>query len=52
MKVVDPVLTSGQWWTIVGLLSASIAINVLVRQMLSVLASELRAQFNWTDRPA
>ena len=30
-------------WTIVGLLSASITINLLDRQVLSVLASELRA---------
>jgi ACS family hexuronate transporter-like MFS transporter len=36
-------------WTIVGLLSTSIAINLLDRQVLSVLASELRAQFQWTN---
>ena len=36
-------------WTIVGLLSASITINLLDRQILSVLASELRAQFHWTN---
>lgn len=36
-------------WTIVALLSASIAINLLDRQVLSVLASELRATFKWTN---
>lgn len=36
-------------WTIVGLLSASIAINLLDRQVLSVLASELKTQFQWTN---
>ncbi|MEN3339078.1 MAG: transporter, family, hexuronate transporter [Acidobacteriota bacterium] len=36
-------------WTIVGLLSASIAINLLDRQVLSVLASELRTQFHWSN---
>ena len=36
-------------WTIVGLLSASITINLLDRQVLSVLASELRAQFQWSN---
>jgi MFS family permease len=42
-------LTEGQRWTIVGLLSASITINLLDRQVLSVLAPVLRAQFNWTN---
>jgi ACS family hexuronate transporter-like MFS transporter len=42
-------LTEGQRWTIVGLLSASITINLLHRQVLSVLASELRDQFHWTN---
>lgn len=36
-------------WTIVGLLSASIAINLLDRQVLSVLASELRSEFHWSN---
>jgi ACS family hexuronate transporter-like MFS transporter len=42
-------LTERQKWTIVGLLSASITINLLHRQVLSVLASELRNQFHWTN---
>lgn len=42
-------LTQKARWTIVGLLSASIAINLLDRQVLSVLASELRTQFHWTN---
>src|SRR5262249_30992237 len=42
-------LTDGQKWTIVGLLSASITINLLHRQVLSVLAPELRNQFHWTN---
>ena len=42
-------LTEAQRWTIVGLLSASITINLLHRQVLSVLASELRNQFHWTN---
>src|SRR5690242_14541160 len=42
-------LTERQRWTIVGLLSASITINLLHRQVLSVLASELRNQFHWTN---
>jgi MFS transporter, ACS family, hexuronate transporter len=49
VRVVDVGLTSKQRWTIVGLLSASITINLLDRQMLSVLASELRAQFHWSN---
>lgn len=36
-------------WGIVALLSSSIAINLLDRQVLSVLASELRASFKWTN---
>jgi len=43
------VLTETRKWTIVGLLSASITINLLHRQVLSVLASELRSQFHWTN---
>lgn len=45
----EAVLSSKTRWTIVGLLSASITINLLDRQILSVLASELRAQFQWTN---
>ena len=36
-------------WTIVGLLSASITINLLDRQVLSVLANELRNAFQWSN---
>jgi MFS transporter, ACS family, hexuronate transporter len=35
-------------WTIVGLLSASIAINLLDRQVINVLAPVLRENFRWT----
>jgi ACS family hexuronate transporter-like MFS transporter len=49
MRVADAVLTPKQRWTIVALLSASITINLLDRQVLSVLASELRSQFLWTN---
>ena len=42
-------ISSSQRWTIVGLLSASIMINLLDRQVLSVLASELRAAFQWSN---
>lgn len=42
-------MTDARKWTIVGLLSASITINLLHRQVLSVLASELRNQFHWTN---
>ncbi len=45
----DSVLSPRTRWTIVGLLSASITINLLDRQVLSVLASELRAQFQWSN---
>ena len=38
----DAGISSSQRWTIVGLLSASITINLLDRQVFSVLASELR----------
>ena len=44
-----PLLTDNQRWTIVALLSASITINLLDRQVLSVLASELRTQFQWSN---
>jgi MFS transporter, ACS family, aldohexuronate transporter len=42
-------ISSGARWTIVGLLSTSIALNLLDRQVLSVLASELRSQFQWSN---
>src|SRR5690349_15692120 len=42
-------LSDTQRWTIVALLSASITINLLDRQVLSVLAPVLRGQFNWTN---
>src|SRR5919106_1249187 len=45
----DPALSPKTRWTIVGLLSASITINLLDRQVLSVLASELRTQFQWSN---
>ncbi len=45
----DSTLTSQTRWTIVALLSASITINLLDRQILSVLASELRTAFQWTN---
>jgi len=44
-----PLLSDRQRWTIVGLLAASITINLLDRQVLSVLAPVLRSQFNWTN---
>jgi ACS family hexuronate transporter-like MFS transporter len=45
----DAVLSPNARWTIVALLSASITINLLDRQVLSVLASELRTEFQWTN---
>jgi MFS transporter, ACS family, hexuronate transporter len=45
----DSGLSSKTRWTIVGLLSASITINLLDRQVLSVLASELRTAFQWNN---
>jgi ACS family hexuronate transporter-like MFS transporter len=45
----DSALSSKTRWTIVGLLSASITINLLDRQVLSVLASELRTAFQWSN---
>ena len=44
-----PPLSSRTRWTIVGLLSASITINLLDRQVLSVLAQELRTAFQWSN---
>ncbi len=49
VAVSDTGLSPRARWTIVGLLSTSIAINLLDRQVLSVLASELRAEFKWTN---
>jgi MFS transporter, ACS family, aldohexuronate transporter len=49
LSVSDSGLSSKARWTIVALLSASIAINLLDRQVLSVLASELRTTFAWTN---
>ena len=45
----DSVFSPRTRWTIVALLSASITINLLDRQVLSVLASELRTAFHWTN---
>jgi ACS family hexuronate transporter-like MFS transporter len=42
-------LSSGTLWAIVALLSTSIAINLLDRQVLSVLAPVLRTQFDWSN---
>jgi len=42
-------LTDRQRWTIVALLSASMMINLLDRQTLSVLAPLLREQWKWTN---
>jgi len=41
-------LTPRTRWTIVGLLSASIAINLLDRQVINVLAPVLREMYTWT----
>jgi MFS transporter, ACS family, aldohexuronate transporter len=49
MKVADRLLTPRRLWTIVALLSASITINLLDRQTLSVLAPLLREQWKWTN---
>ena len=45
----ESALSSKTRWTIVSLLSASITINLLDRQVLSVLASELRTAFQWNN---
>jgi ACS family hexuronate transporter-like MFS transporter len=45
----DTPLSSNVRWTIVALLSASITINLLDRQILSVLAAELRNAFHWSN---
>jgi ACS family hexuronate transporter-like MFS transporter len=44
-----PLLSDGQRWTIVGLLAASITINLLDRQTLAVMAPLLREQWKWTN---
>lgn len=49
VTAIDTGLSSRARWTIVGLLSTSIAINLLDRQVLAVLASELRSEFKWTN---
>ncbi|HEX9368987.1 MAG TPA: MFS transporter [Vicinamibacterales bacterium] len=41
-------VTPRQRWTIVGLLSASIAVNLLDRQVINVLAPLLRESMHWT----
>ena len=48
MNVTDTVMEQKQRWTLVGLLSASIAINLLDRQVMNVLAPLLRESFHWT----
>jgi ACS family hexuronate transporter-like MFS transporter len=45
----DSALSSKTRWTIVGLLSTSITINLLDRQVLSVLATELRPLYQWSN---
>ena len=45
----ETALSSKVRWTIVGLLSASIMINLLDRQILAVLAAELRNAFHWSN---
>jgi ACS family hexuronate transporter-like MFS transporter len=44
----QPPLSSGTRYTIVGLLSASIAINLIDRQVLSVLSRDLIQSMGWT----
>lgn len=48
MNVTNTVMERRQRWTLVGLLSASIAINLLDRQVMNVLAPLLRESFHWT----
>lgn len=48
MTQLDTVLTSKTRWTIVGLLFASIAINLVDRQVFSVLAPLLIETFDWS----
>jgi MFS transporter, ACS family, aldohexuronate transporter len=49
VNTAESALSSKTRWTIVGLLSASITINLLDGQVLSVLASELRTAFQWSN---
>ena len=49
VTTVESALSSKTRWTIVGLLSASIAINLLDRQIFSVLAPLLRETFAWSN---
>src|SRR4051812_38430385 len=49
VTTVDSALSPNTRWTIVGLLAASITVNLLDRQVLSVLASELKTQFQWSN---
>jgi ACS family hexuronate transporter-like MFS transporter len=48
MTTVTEVITPRQRWTIVALLSASIAVNLLDRQVINVLAPLLRESMHWT----
>ena len=48
MNVTNGVMEQRQRWTLVGLLSASIAINLLDRQVMNVLAPLLRDSLHWT----
>ena len=48
MSVTETVVLQKQRWTIVALLSASIAINLLDRQVINVLAPLLRESMKWT----
>src|SRR5690606_41824005 len=45
----DSALTSKTRWTIVGLLFASIAINLVDRQVFAVLAPLLRELYGWSN---
>ena len=45
----DSSISSGTRWTIVGLLAASITINLIDRQTLSQLAAILREQWHWSN---
>jgi len=49
MTQLDTVLTSKRRWTIVGLLFASIAINLVDRQVFAVLAPLLRELYGWSN---
>ena len=48
MNVTTSAMEQRQRWTLVGLLSASIAINLLDRQVMNVLAPLLRESFHWS----